>query len=237
MTPSSPPLCVWTKGGAGLSCCGCIGDCMKQQGHFTSLQLKSRKQWTNEDKYSSVFLPLIRNCTNSVWVNIDSIIVPQASDHTPCIAPELCLHVPEGGPLLEACPSGSAGSGLDKHGLDLTRASTSIFRLPTNEDLLCKFVAWMLIHNLSHPTMKRRVTCPQCTTCRQHATWGDPIISSMPKLEYVLRGAKVERAKMQQGTKRVPITPVILRNKQTLVLLWLPEIRRYSLLGQCGLAS
>ena len=46
----------------------------------------------------------------------------------------------------------------------------------------------------------------------------------VPKLEYVLRGAKVERAKMQQGTKRVPITPVILRNKQTLVLLWLPEI-------------
>eukprot|EP00731_Ephydatia_muelleri_P011368 Em0006g262a len=26
LTPSSPPLCVWTKGGAGLSCCGCIGD-------------------------------------------------------------------------------------------------------------------------------------------------------------------------------------------------------------------
>lgn len=85
-------------------------------------------------------------------------------------------------------------------------------------------MAWMLIH---HPTMKRRVTCPRYTT---HATWGDPIISSMPKL--VLRGAKVERAKMQQGTKRVPITPVILRNKQTLMLLWLPEIRRdNSLLG------
>eukprot|EP00731_Ephydatia_muelleri_P030190 Em0021g713a len=47
-TPSSPPLCVWTKGGAGLSCCGCIGDCMKQQGHFTSLQLKSMNQWTKQ---------------------------------------------------------------------------------------------------------------------------------------------------------------------------------------------
>ena len=39
---------VWTKGGAGLSCCGCIGDCMKQQGHFTSLQLKSMNQWTKQ---------------------------------------------------------------------------------------------------------------------------------------------------------------------------------------------
>ncbi|KAL5518197.1 hypothetical protein EMCRGX_G003886 [Ephydatia muelleri] len=37
-----------TLGGAGFSCCGCIGDSMKQQGHFTSLQLKSRKQWTKQ---------------------------------------------------------------------------------------------------------------------------------------------------------------------------------------------
>ena len=33
---------VCIKGGAGLSCCGFICDSMKQQGHFTSLQLKSR---------------------------------------------------------------------------------------------------------------------------------------------------------------------------------------------------
>ena len=31
-----------------LSCCGFIGDCMKQQGHFTSLQLKSMNQWTKQ---------------------------------------------------------------------------------------------------------------------------------------------------------------------------------------------
>ncbi|KAL5500641.1 hypothetical protein EMCRGX_G012233 [Ephydatia muelleri] len=70
MTPSSPPLCVWTKGGAGLSCCGCIGDSKGTSPHCN----------LNEDKYRYACINLFRH-------------VPQASDHTPCIAPELCLHV------------------------------------------------------------------------------------------------------------------------------------------------
>ncbi|KAL5475009.1 hypothetical protein EMCRGX_G027053 [Ephydatia muelleri] len=64
LTPSSPPLCVWTKGGTGLSCCGCIGDCMKQQGHFTSLQLKSRKQWTKQYVQTSALHDSSRGATS-----------------------------------------------------------------------------------------------------------------------------------------------------------------------------
>ena len=47
---------VCIKGGAGFSCCGCIGDSMMQQGHFTSLQLKSRKQWTKQSLQTSAMI-------------------------------------------------------------------------------------------------------------------------------------------------------------------------------------
>ena len=44
------------KGGAGLICCGYIGDSMKQQGHFTSLQLKSRKQCTKQSVQTVLYM-------------------------------------------------------------------------------------------------------------------------------------------------------------------------------------
>ena len=45
------------------------------------------------------------------------------------------------------------------------------------------------------------------------ARWGDPLIHSMPLLEYVLRGVKSEQAKNPSALQRtrLPITPAILR--------------------------
>ena len=41
---------------------------------------------------------------------------------------------------------------------------------------------------------------------------GDPFASEMPRLQYVLKGARVERSKFTPGAKRsrLPITPAIL---------------------------
>ena len=82
--------------------------------------------------------------------------------------------------------------------------------LPTNEDILCRFVAWMFVHDLSHQTMKSYLSAVRHLQIMSGL--GDPFVSEMPRLQYVLKGARIERSKSTPETKRsrLPITPALL---------------------------
>ena len=82
--------------------------------------------------------------------------------------------------------------------------------LPTNEDILCRFVAWMFVHDLSHQTMKLYLSAVRHLQIMSGL--GDPFVSEMPRLQYVLKGARIERSKSTPGAKRsrLPITLALL---------------------------
>ena len=75
---------------------------------------------------------------------------------------------------------------------------------------MCKFVAWLFVRDLAYQTMKSYLSAVrhfQIMSCL-----GDPFASEMPRLQYVLKGTRVERSKSTPGAKRsrLPITPAIL---------------------------
>ena len=82
--------------------------------------------------------------------------------------------------------------------------------LPTNEDILCRFIAWMFAHDLSHQTMKSYLSAVRHLQIMSGL--GDPFVSEMLRLQYVLKGARIEMSKSTPGAKRsrLPITPAFL---------------------------
>ena len=82
---------------------------------------------------------------------------------------------------------------------------------PTSEETLLLFVGYLHREKLSHGTMKSYLAAVRFEQISRGM--GNPNIASMPKLEYVLRGAK---KKTPVSTRqRLPITPqILLRLKQ-----------------------
>ena len=79
-----------------------------------------------------------------------------------------------------------------------------------SEKGLCRFVAHLADVNLKHQTIKSYLSANRFGQIM--AGYGDPFLSSMPILEYLLRGSKYNQAKQCPESKRtkVPVTPKIL---------------------------
>ena len=79
-----------------------------------------------------------------------------------------------------------------------------------SENGLCRFVAHLADVNLKHQTIKSYLSANRFGQIM--AGYGDPFLSSMPILEYLLRGIKYNQAKQCPESKRtkVPVTPKIL---------------------------
>jgi len=65
--------------------------------------------------------------------------------------------------------------------------------LPLCEDVLCHYAASLAKQSLKHQTIKTYLSALRYTQVM--AGFGDPGLSSMPWLEYVLKGIKVDLAK------------------------------------------
>ena len=81
---------------------------------------------------------------------------------------------------------------------------------PVSENGLCRFVAHLADGNLKHQTIKLYLSANRFGQIV--AGHGDPFISSMPILEYLLRGIKYNQAKQCPESRRIkmPVTPKIL---------------------------
>ena len=82
--------------------------------------------------------------------------------------------------------------------------------MPASENHLCLFVSSLANQNLYHSTIK----CYLAAVRHLHIAegYGDPNISSMPRLEQVLKGVKSVQARGLQRIPRLPITPNHLVN-------------------------
>ena len=78
--------------------------------------------------------------------------------------------------------------------------------LPTTENQLCQFVAYLREEGLRYQTVK---TYSAAVRHMQITHMGDPKIGSMPRQELVVRGMKWEQTGQPTRT-RLPITPEIL---------------------------
>ena len=87
---------------------------------------------------------------------------------------------------------------------------TARIPVPVNEHSLCVYVAWLHGQGLAPQTIKSYLSAVRYVQIA--CNLGDPNIATMPRLEYVLKGVKVERARQLPGAKRtrLPITPAIL---------------------------
>ena len=84
--------------------------------------------------------------------------------------------------------------------------------IPVSEHQLISMYLFLLIKVLR--TKLLNLTCPRLGTSR--LKFPDPIISSMARLEQVLRGIKGQYAKRNLGSRqRLPITPELLRAIRT----------------------
>ena len=85
-----------------------------------------------------------------------------------------------------------------------------LLAIPATEQQLCRFSAFLAESNLMHNSIKYYLAAVR----HLHITVGavDPHISSMPRLQLVLKGIKHQQAKEQHMEQpRLPITPTILR--------------------------
>ena len=80
--------------------------------------------------------------------------------------------------------------------------------LPATEGRRCYFVAFLKEQGRRHQTVKSYLSAVRHLQISQGL--GDPNMSSMPRLEYVVRGLKKEQAGQPKRTE-LPITPGILR--------------------------
>ena len=81
--------------------------------------------------------------------------------------------------------------------------------LPASEQRLCQFVAAMAMNGLSHSTLKGYLSGIRHLHLEHHLP--NPNISSMARLEQVLRGIKAAQAKTKGApSPRLPITPDLL---------------------------
>ena len=84
--------------------------------------------------------------------------------------------------------------------------------VPTSEDLLCKFVSYLALKNISANTIKVYLSGVRQLHLREGHP--PPHTAEMAKLAQVLRGIKVSQAsgsKLTTARQRLPITPEILR--------------------------
>ena len=82
--------------------------------------------------------------------------------------------------------------------------------LPTSEHLLCQYVAFLSLSGLVHSTIKCYLAAVRHLHIEQHR--GDPGISSMPRLELVVKGVKREQAmRIEKSRGRQPISIDILK--------------------------
>ena len=87
--------------------------------------------------------------------------------------------------------------------------------LPVQEVHLCRFASFLANEEVSHSTIKCYLSALRHLQIANNLP--DPGISSMPKLEKVIRGIKSQQSlKTSSGDKRLPITPDLLQ-----------KIRRY----------
>lgn len=80
---------------------------------------------------------------------------------------------------------------------------------PASEHQLCCYVAWLAMQNIAHSTIK----CYLSAVRHLHIAEGlvDPKISSMARLEQVLRGVKSTQAKgLKRPRPRLPISIELL---------------------------
>ena len=83
--------------------------------------------------------------------------------------------------------------------------------LPLTVTLLCRYVASLADQILKYQTIKCYLSAVRFLQIM--SGFGDPNMSSMPILECLLRGVKLEQAKQQSeaARTRLPVTPTILR--------------------------
>ena len=81
--------------------------------------------------------------------------------------------------------------------------------LPVQEIHLCRFASFLASDNVSHSTIKCYLSALRHMQIARNLP--DPLISSMPKLEKVVRGIKSQQS-LKKGSKdgRLPITPDLL---------------------------
>lgn len=88
--------------------------------------------------------------------------------------------------------------------------SKNITPLPASEHLLCRYVSTLADENLRHGTIK----CYLSAIRHLHVAegYGDPRVSSMARLEQVLKGIKMTQARKpgEKSLVRLPITPELL---------------------------
>ena len=79
-------------------------------------------------------------------------------------------------------------------------AEENTLPVPTNEDILCKFVVWLFVWGLAYQTMKSYLLAVRHFQIMSGL--GDPFASEMPRLQYVLKGARVEWSKSTSDANR-----------------------------------
>ena len=84
--------------------------------------------------------------------------------------------------------------------------------LPVNETLLCRYVASLANEKLRFQTIKWYLSTIRYLQIM--SGFGDPDMTSMPVLDYLLKGVKREQAKHnpESTRSRLPITPEIIRS-------------------------
>ena len=101
--------------------------------------------------------------------------------------------------------------------------------IPVSEHQLCQYVSFLANQGLAHKTIKSYLSAVRHLQIENK--FPDPIISSMARLEQVLRGIKGQYAKRNPGSRqRLPITPELLRairavwgkkaHSQDSIMLW-----------------
>ena len=82
--------------------------------------------------------------------------------------------------------------------------------LPVTQELLCYFAAYLGRKGLGHSTVKSYLASVR--SLQIDYGLGNPFDTSMPRLDRILKGIKVDQGKQGRATKRkLPITPRILR--------------------------
>ena len=90
--------------------------------------------------------------------------------------------------------------------------SYSMPPLPLREETLCRYVAHLANEGVSHSSAKRYLAALRHLQVEQEL--GDPQISTMPKLDPVLRGVKRAQSWMSKPKARLPIAPELLQKNE-----------------------
>ncbi len=85
---------------------------------------------------------------------------------------------------------------------------------PASEETLCRYVLYLAHLGLRHATIKAYLSAIHHLHIQEGL--GDPFTSMLHRLEYILKGVKrCESEKNNKKSERLPITPPILRSKES----------------------